>query len=64
MVEVKGRYLMYCRVTDISRPYLPCPIASQVYSSTSNKTKISKQSALAVDKHFRDNQHQSTGTFK
>jgi hypothetical protein len=64
MVEVKGLHFMYCGVTGISRPYSLCPVASQEYSSTNNKTKISKQSALAVHKHLRDNQHQSTGMFK
>ena len=29
-----------------------------------NLTKISKQSALAVQQLFRDNQHQSTGKFR
>jgi hypothetical protein len=29
-----------------------------------NETKISKQSALAVQQLYRDNQHQSTGMFR
>ena len=45
---MRGLHFMYCEVTGISRPYSLCPIASQEYSSTNNKTKISKQSALAV----------------
>ena len=56
-----------CMVIDIRRSghlalLQPCCAYRPVGpSSRRNETKFSKQSALAVDKHLRDNQHQSTG---
>ena len=56
-----------CKVIDIRRgghlvPLQCCCAYRPVGPSPRrNETKFSKQSALAVDKHLRDNQHQSTG---
>ena len=56
-----------CMAIDIRRSghlaSLQCCCAYRPVGTISrrNETKFSKQSALAVDKHLRDNQHQSTG---
>ncbi len=53
MVIRRGGHLVPLQCCCAYRPVGP--------SSRRNETKFSKQSALAVDKHLRDNQHQSTG---
>ena len=57
--------MTYSGAAGCDRPSRACRIDSGDLSCLNqDKTKFSKQSALAVKQYFRDNQHQSTGMSK
>ena len=63
MVEVNWLTTWFSGVTECVRPCTLCRVQKSS-PSLQQKTKISKQSALAVSQPFRDNQLQFTGMFK
>ena len=63
-MNLKAWILCACRGrVDISY-FLPTCFVPMSVIPIQKESKISKQSALAVQQLFRDNQHQSTGMFK
>ena len=64
IMNVKAWILRTCRGrVDISY-FLPTCFVPMSAIPFQKESKISKQSALAVQQLFRDNQHQSTGKFR
>jgi hypothetical protein len=57
--------LIFNDLADYCRPFVACTASnSRRVNAFFLSAKTSKQSALAVSQHLRDNQHQSTGMFR